>query len=268
MEPGLVSETQRLLSGRFGRAIRHLTEIDSTNSEALRWATDPVAPAPDGAVVIADAQTAGRGRWGRTWVSGAHTSLMFSLILRPSLPADRLELLTTLMGVATVEAIVEAAGVEAGLKWPNDVVAGGRKLAGILVESQSRAGRIETMVAGVGINLDLRDANLPDEIAERATSIAELEVMVPDRAVLLAAILSWAEPLYDNLWTDAGPAEVVALASARSVVLGAEVTLLLPDGGTSTGLARRLAADGSLVVDLPGGERRVRSGEVVSLREV
>lgn len=267
MEPGLVSETQGLLCGRFGRAIRHLEEIDSTNLEALRWAADEASPAPDGAVVVADLQSEGRGRWGRTWVAGPASSLMFSLVLRPSLPPDRLELLTTLMGVATAEAVAEVTGLKTGLKWPNDVVVNGRKLAGILVESQSRGGRIETVVAGVGINLDLSGVDLPEEVAARATSIAELGVAVPGRPQLLAAILSWAEPLYDNLWTDAGPPEVVALAGARSVVLGAEVTLRLSDGRTSTGVARRLLADGSLVVAFPDGERPVRSGEIVNLRE-
>lgn len=266
VEPDLVSETQALLCGRFGRAIRHLPETDSTNSEALRWLADESGPAPDGAVVVADAQTAGRGRWGRTWVAGTDTSLMFSLVLRPSLPPERLELLTTLIGVATVEAVRELTGIDALLKWPNDVVIGDRKLAGILVESQSRSGRIETVIAGVGVNLDLGGVELPDDVAARAVSLSEVSSEVPSRPRLLASILSWAEPLYDNLWTDAGPPEIMALASKRSAVLGAEVSLRLPDGSEFVGTANRLLADGSLVVSSGDEERSVRSGEISSLR--
>lgn len=262
MTSELASELRPLLCGTFGAPLRHLDEVDSTNSEALRWATT-ATPAPEGAVVIADFQTAGRGRWGREWLGAPGGSLMVSVVLRPKLPADRLDLLTTTVGVATVEAIRETTGADALLKWPNDVVVDGRKLAGILVESHSSKGAVEVAIAGIGVNLDLSGAPLPDDIARRAVSVAELTPgSAPSRAQVLAAILSWLEPLYASLATDTGAEEVVRLATEHSAILGREVELRFADDTTRTGTARRVLADGSLEVEFPEGLEAVRAGEI------
>lgn len=243
-----------LLCGRFGTPFRHLSEIDSTNSEALRWAVgDGVS---EGALVVADTQSAGRGRWGRSWFGSADGSLMFSLVLRP--PAAALDLLTTTVGVATVEAVRELGVADAGLKWPNDVVVGGRKLAGILVESQS-SGTDVIAIAGVGLNLDLEHLELPDDVAGRSTSLVG-EGVSAERARVLAAVLSWFEPLYDSLATPEGRSRVVSLASERSVLLGREVTLTTADGAATSGVAEAITPDGAL--RLAGHPEPFRAGEV------
>ncbi|MDQ3940065.1 MAG: biotin--[acetyl-CoA-carboxylase] ligase, partial [Actinomycetota bacterium] len=120
------------LRGRFGRPLRYHESIDSTNRDALEWAA---AGAPEGAVVTTDHQTAGRGRWGRSWSSTPGRLLQLSVILRPGLPVTDAGVVTTAVGLACAESVDELTGVPAQIKWPNDVTVGGRKLAGILVES-------------------------------------------------------------------------------------------------------------------------------------
>src|SRR5680860_1413471 len=121
------------LRGRWGRPLRFFEEIESTNSEALEWAEEG---APEGAAVVADHQSAGRGRLGRTWLSEPGAVLPLSVVLRPRLPPDRFGLLSAAAGVATAEAIAEVSGLSCRLKWPNDVTISGRQVAGILHESR------------------------------------------------------------------------------------------------------------------------------------
>lgn len=265
MTSPLVDALQPMLTGRFGRAIRHFEVVDSTSSEALRWVADEADPAPDGALVLADLQTEGRGRWGREWFGEPGSSLMFSLVLRPMLPADRIDLITTVAGVAVTEAVREA-GADASLKWPNDVIVRERKLAGVLAESRTRADRVEAVVLGIGVNLSIEGSAAPEEIARRAVGLAEAAPDPIEPHVLLARILARLERYYDALWTDAGPGEIVTLAEKRSSIVGREVVVTFPDGSKQEGRAIRIAHDGSLELDLQGERRSVRSGEITTVR--
>src|SRR4051794_14278733 len=160
-------ELPSLLQTRWlGRAYRHLAECRSTNDEAAAWAR---AGAPHGALVIADAQTGGRGRLGRTWHSPPGENLYFSTVLRPEIPPHRAPPLTLAVGVALADAVREA-GCDAQLKWPNDLLLDGKKVAGILTEMTTSGGRVEFVVIGIGVNLDARA--FPAELDGRATSIA------------------------------------------------------------------------------------------------
>ena len=263
MSDPLKRDLDRLLCGRMGRPVRHLESVGSTNSEALAWA---LAGAPEGAVVIADEQTAGRGRWGRTWLSGGEASLTFSFILRPALPPDRLGLLPLTVGVAVAEAIEELTSLPVSLKWPNDVTYEGRKLAGILVESRVEGPDI-VAIAGVGVNIGWNAAEVPDEIAGRASSLAiEVGAVPPSRAALVASMLSWFEPLYDSLDSARGVDEVLARATQRSELLGEEVLMRASDGSESTGKALRLLPSGALEVEFDGQLRAVDAGEVERTR--
>jgi BirA family transcriptional regulator, biotin operon repressor / biotin---[acetyl-CoA-carboxylase] ligase len=256
------------LSGRFGRPLRYLDVTDSTNEQALGWLTEG---APEGALVVADRQTAGRGRRGRIWQAQAGEALLFSLVLRPSGRSTVLELLTTTLGVACADAIEAACGLPVTLKWPNDVTIEGRKLAGILVESRLRGGVVEGVVAGVGINVRLGH-ELDDALVAQATSIAaEAEsqqgVTVPSRPDLLAAVLEKFEALYSNLSTDGGRADVVARATARSEVLGRVVIVRFADGSTIEGTAKELTSSGALAIETGGGATTiVGMGEIEQLR--
>ena len=156
-------------TGRFGHAVRYFEDIASTNTEALAWATQD---APEGALVVADHHTGGRGRWGRSWFSLPGKLLQFSLILRPQLELDRHGLLTGGLGVACADAIGSTTGLATMVKWPNDVVVDGRKIVGMLVETQTMGAAISAAVCGIGVNVSLEAGDLPPEIAARASSIA------------------------------------------------------------------------------------------------
>jgi BirA family transcriptional regulator, biotin operon repressor / biotin---[acetyl-CoA-carboxylase] ligase len=239
-----------------------LDEVGSTNSEALEWAR---MGAPEGAVVVTDHQTAGRGRWSRTWASAPGALLQFSIVLRPRLPLDRLGLVTTALGVACAIAMEDVAGLRPKVKWPNDVRLGGRKVAGILVESHLQGADLEVAIAGVGINVGWAREQIPDELREIATSIAaETQGRVPPRSELLAAVLDGFWPLYAGLPDTA--AQVIAQATARSDVLGRDVCVTLSNRDTVEGTALRLLPDGRLELRTSSGMRTLGVGEITQLR--
>lgn len=269
MEEDLTAEAiSAHLIGRYGRALRCLETTGSTNADALAWADEG---APVGAVVVADHQTAGRGRWGRSWYGTPGSSLMFSVVLRPRLPRARLGLLPIAAGLACAAALEELSGLPLRLKWPNDVTCRGCKLAGILVESRFEHGALRAAVCGIGINLFQRPEDFPAEIAGRATSVAaEVGALafgrVPARAELLGAVLWGLEQRVALLEQPAPPDDLLAEAAARSEILGREVVVAFADGRTVNGRARRQLASGALELATPGGTLVVESGEIRSLR--
>jgi BirA family transcriptional regulator, biotin operon repressor / biotin---[acetyl-CoA-carboxylase] ligase len=180
------------LRGRFGRPYEH---VGSTPSTQLLLGTD----APEGALVVAEEQTAGRGRLGRRWFAPAGTSLLCSLQLRPDTPTERLPELTGVAARACADAIAELTGLEPALKFPNDVLVGARKVAGILAEA--RDGRV---VLGVGINVNVPADELPEDVDRPATSLLVETGRELDRAELLAELLERLERRYDA-WLNAVP---------------------------------------------------------------
>ena len=259
---------ERALTGRFGRYRRVYDSIDSTNLDALRWAAEEGAA--EGSLVVSDEQTAGRGRWGRSWVAAPGSALMFSVVLRPHDPIDG-GLLTTAAGLAVADGIQSASGLPTMLKWPNDVLVVSRKVAGILVEARTggTAGDAtgNAIVVGAGINLHWRRDEIPSDLAESATSIAaEVESgrgeRVPARAELLAAVLKELERLLGYV-TSKGSDEIIQEASGRSAVIGERVTIRFADGTESEGLATGIASNGGLILD---EKRIITAGEIERLR--
>ncbi len=259
---------ERALSGRrFGAPRRVFDSIGSTNSEALRWVEEGAA---EGALVLADHQTEGRGRWGRSWLDEPGASLMFSIVLRPRLDGARAGILTTALGVAVAEGIEAVTGLSTMLKWPNDVMVDGRKIAGILVETRMSQATVEAAVAGVGINVGRGTEDLPDSLVGRATTVAAEVVRlggakVPDRAELLGSVVAAIERIYPLINRDAGR-RLILEATKRSEVLGATVTIRLSNGGEVQGVARELRPTGGLLIDATSGPLEVTAGEVLSLR--
>lgn len=256
-------------TGRFGREVRYFENIASTNTEALAWATQS---APEGALVVADHQTGGRGRWGRSWFSLPGKLLQFSLILRPPLELERHGLLTGGLGVACADAIGTATGLATTVKWPNDVVVDGRKIVGMLVETQTMGATISAAVCGIGVNVSLEESDLPPEIAARASSIAlEMERaglgQPPSRVQLLAAIVEQIEGMYPALIDPARRHEIVAAMTKRSVVLGTDVVIKRADGGTVEGYAEAFDDTGGLVLKTSEGSSTQHLGEIEQLRE-
>lgn len=170
----------------LGRTVRLLATTSSTNDEAKRGAKEGAA---HGTIWVAEEQTAGRGRQGRTWTSPAGESLLFSVLARVELPPSQLPRIPLLAGLAVRDAAARAApAAEVRIKWPNDVLVGGRKLAGVLVEAVTSGSRVDAVVVGIGVNVHTRV--FPPELGDRATSIALVSKnAVPDRAVVLADIV-------------------------------------------------------------------------------
>jgi len=251
---------RRLKGSRLGCRLRFLEEATSTNDVALAWCREG---APEGALVIASAQTRGRGRLGRSWHSPPGGGFWFSFVLRPDLDRPEMGMLPVTVGAGMVLAL-RSLGLPAALKWPNDVLVGRRKVAGILLEAEWHQGRLVAAAAGVGVNWSSPD--LP-ELAGRAAGLeAELAARgpgPPQPAEVLATLLGGIEQAYLVL-VSRGPGPLVSLWPELSAHFARLVEVARADGGDSLrGVALGLGPDGSQEILLPGGEReRVNSGEL------
>jgi BirA family biotin operon repressor/biotin-[acetyl-CoA-carboxylase] ligase len=215
--------------------------------------------AGEGLVVLADAQTAGRGRAGRNWYSPPGQSLYLSILLRPDLPPRRIGWLTMLGALAVADAISQFSilNSQLRLKWPNDVLLNGKKVAGVLVESSLTGDRLDYAVLGIGLNVNTCFDNAPEEVQMRATSLREALGHEVDREVALERLLAAFGTRYATL-----PASPLADYVRRLDTLGKHVRLQAGDE-TVEGEALRVEDDGALVVMTNGSERVVTFGDVV-----
>lgn len=234
----------------------------STNAVVAQRAR---AGAPEGLVVVAEHQTGGRGRLDRVWETPDRAALTFSLLLRPSVPAVDWPWLPLLTGYAVTRTL-RAEGVGAGVKWPNDVLVGERKVAGILVERIDTPGG-PAAVVGIGLNVSTTAEELP---VTTATSLAIETGTASDRTHLLARLLTAVHDSY-VAWQAGGPAGTVRLRDAYTaacVTLGHDVRVQLPSGESLVGPATGIDATGRLVVRGPAGDVAVGAGDVVHVRRV
>lgn len=259
-EPTTLNATRveaRLKPGSLGLPFFHFDEIDSTNLEARRQAE---AGAPHGACLAAEHQSAGRGRLDRRWSAPKGTCLLFSFILRPQLRLDQVFGLTSLAALAVCRAVEGLSDLKPLIKWPNDVFLGGKKLAGILTEFTSRAENLEFVVVGVGLNVNLSQAQLAKLPAPAASLKAALG-RPWDRAVLLARILWEANDLYGQA-EPCGLPDITRGYEARSLLADRQVTVRDGDQIRS-GIARGIDASGALILEeAPGQLNLIRHGDV------
>jgi BirA family biotin operon repressor/biotin-[acetyl-CoA-carboxylase] ligase len=247
-------------SRRIGRTVEYHAEIGSTNDRAREALQEPGG---DGLAVVADLQSAGRGRRGRSWASPAGVNLMVSVGLRPRLEPAGAGLLGIVSALAVRDACAaEVPAVELRVKWPNDVVAAdGRKLAGLLVETSLEDGRLSDAVIGTGINVNWRRVEMPADVAVRATSLLELGGAVVDRVTLLARLLDALDAEVAALERGESP---VARLAAVSALDGQQVTVDL--GAESLhGLAAGISQEGLLLLDTELGRVALAIGEVTSV---
>lgn len=241
-------------SARFGDLASILPHCGSTQ-DIVRAAA--ARDAPEGFLAVADHQTAGRGRSGRTWFSEPRQSLLFSLLLRPDTPAARLAPVTLVAGLAVAEALP----VDAHVRWPNDIVVGGAKLAGILAELDTRPDGTSVVFLGVGVNVNVPAGDLPETDRLPATSLL-VELGAPlDRMSLLQDVIESFQAAYRE-FEDHGFRALYDRYAGLDALVGAEVTLQLGHG-TVTGRGAGVDADGRLVLELPHGRRPFAAGEVV-----
>jgi BirA family transcriptional regulator, biotin operon repressor / biotin---[acetyl-CoA-carboxylase] ligase len=237
-------------------------EAASTNSELARRARDGAAP---GLVLVAEHQSVGRGRLNRVWTSPPRSGLTLSVLLDPAdVPTQQWPWLPLLTGVAVVEAVRRVTEVDADLKWPNDVLVGDRKLAGILAERvEAQTGSLA--VVGIGLNVTLGRDEAP---TAEATSLLLEQATTTDRTVVLREVLRVLDSLYGAWVRSSGDPEsgLAESYARRCSTLGREVAVALPGGGSLRGEAVRLDAGGRLVVRTDGREEVVGAGDVVHVR--
>jgi BirA family biotin operon repressor/biotin-[acetyl-CoA-carboxylase] ligase len=254
--------------GRFGRQAVYYASVESTNDIAHRLAS---AGAAEGTIVMAEAQSAGRGRLGRTWFSPPGAGLYLSVVCRPDLtaggaaPAPEWPVrplasrLTLVAGVALAEGIGASTGLPVAIKWPNDIVIGPRKVCGILAEASTSGGDLPYVVLGLGINL--RAAGYPPEIAGRATSLeAELGRAI-DRGAVLVEVLAALAARYDDLRACRFDAILSRWRELAPASAGAAVEWTSPSG-VRRGATAGIDDTGALLVAAGGHVERIIAGEI------
>ena len=268
-----------LTTQAFGRNLVALPSTGSTNDVAKDLAA---RGAPEGTVVLAEEQVAGRGRMGRRWFAPPGTCLLLSILFRPHLPPTQAQRLTMLCALAAADAVEQVAGLQASIKWPNDLIVKAqiskpkgqgpkpktqspkpkaqnwKKLAGVLTETGVLGERLEFVVVGIGINVNVEPEVLP-ALAPGATSVLAEVGRPVDREALLVALLSGVERRYEALRDGAGPHREWA---ARLATLGQPVEATTSEG-VLTGVAESVDADGALLLRTPSGAlHRLLAGDV------
>lgn len=234
---------QAMNTKSFGQRLKLLDVTTSTQEEVRLLAEQG---AEEGTLVIAEEQTTGRGRQGRKWHSPAGKGIWMSLLLRPQLPLSSAPQLTLLSAVAVCRAVRMVTGVDVGIKWPNDLLANGRKICGILLESVGEDEMIRYCIAGIGIDANLESSDLPPELEPIATSLQIESGRKVDRAVLIGAVLAEMEKLY-GLYKEEGFAPIGHLWEALSITTGQDITVKTAQGEVS-GRAMGLDEYGGLLV--------------------
>ncbi len=239
--------------------IRRFDEIDSTNIYVRDQAR---RGAPAGLVAVADHQTAGRGRLDRRWESPPGANLLVSILLRPQCEGADVHLCTGAVALAAADACREVAGVEAALKWPNDLLVGGSKLAGVLAEAEFTLGSLSAVVVGIGINVAW-----PGPAGAGGTCLDQVAAGGPpvDRSLLLDRLLGALGPRCGLLDGPAGRRALAEEVRRRCATLGQAVRVIMP-GQELTGRATAIDDAGHLVVETATGPRLVAAGDVVHLR--
>ncbi len=252
------SELKSRIRNRWaGRELYFYGETGSTNTDAKRLGEEG---ASHGTVVAADMQTAGRGRRGRTWESPAGRDIYFTILLRPEFAPDKAAGLTLVMALAVALAVEDKCGVEADIKWPNDVVVNGKKICGILTEMTVETDYIQHVVTGVGINVNMD--SIPEEIRESATSLFLESGKKTARAELLQAVLERFEEYYGKYAADLGMDSMLEEYNAHLVNRNRQVRVLDPKGEWE-GVAKGINASGELLVENSAGRTvEVYAGEV------
>lgn len=250
----------RLRTAVFGHRVFYYPTIGSTNDRALDLAA---AGEPEGAVVLAEEQTGGRGRRERTWHSPARLGVYVSLVLRPNVPAPRAPLFTFTAAVAVADSLREVSRLRATIKWPNDVMAGRRKIAGILGETRGSDPLIREMVLGIGLNVNQLGEDFGPEVMGRATSVRIESGDVADRTILLAAILEGFERRYARL-VGGQSADLLREWESLSALPPGRPVLVQGPAGRLEGQVAGVDEEGALLLMLQDGRTvRVPFGEIV-----
>ncbi|HEY1266391.1 MAG TPA: biotin--[acetyl-CoA-carboxylase] ligase [Candidatus Binatia bacterium] len=251
---------KHLASGRLGKTIHYFAELDSTNRAAYKLAGEGAA---EGEVVLAEAQTRGKGRLGRSWFSPPGLNLYLSVILRPKLSPSDAPQLTLVAAVALADTVRRFLGRAPAIKWPNDILVGGKKLAGILTESSVDSQRLHFVVVGVGVNLNMPASMLPEDIRGLATSLLILTNQMADRTSFAKELIHSLDRCYGELEQSGFP-PMAARWESFFELKGRKVKVEMGDR-VVLGIARGIDRDGALILEKQGGAtERIIAGDVTA----
>ncbi len=260
---GKLAVQSEIIGNVFGQNLRFLKETDSTNTVLKKMAAEN---APEGTVVLADIQSAGRGRRGKTWMSAPKLGIWMSILLRPNLHPSSVQTLTLAASVAVMR-VLEPMGIKnLGIKWPNDIIINGKKVCGILTELSAEAERVEWVILGIGLNVNHLEPDFPQDIASIATSLrmcTNSNIQL-NRSRIAANIINEMEKVYQD-FLEKGSSWVVEKWKKRSITLGKRVNIISQLGSFGAEVLD-ITAEGKLIVrDDDGTVREILSGEI-SLR--
>jgi BirA family biotin operon repressor/biotin-[acetyl-CoA-carboxylase] ligase len=242
----------------IGKKIHVFGELDSTNSEAYRMAGEG---REEGETVVADRQLRGRGRLGRRWLSPPGVNLYVSIILRPPIAVKNAPLITLMAAVATVKATKMISGLQPRIKWPNDLLINNKKVAGLLNEMKCKAGKVEFVVLGIGINVNMTLEMVPEEMRSTATSLREELGYDISRVEFLSALLREVEREYQAFLTGE-PGRILRQWEEFSQIVGKFVEMR-SFNEVIRGTVKGIDSNGSLLLSAPdGSERRVIAGDI------
>lgn len=251
----------RLQTERIGKKIHYLPEIDSSNIYARRRAE---AGGEEGEIVIAEAQTHGRGRLGRRWVSPPYLNLYLSVILRPKLPPHQASQITLMSAVALADTVQSFIPAAPEIKWPNDIKVGGRKLAGVLTESSCDADRVHFVILGIGVNVNFPLELMPESIRQSATSLMVLARKPVDRAEFVRQLIQNLDQCYWEL-EERGFSLMASRWENFFLLRGKRVRVEMPDQSVS-GTAMGIDGEGALILQSEGGGlKRIVAGDVIPI---
>lgn len=258
-QPDVLSKNElesRITTRWAGQKIYYFEETDSTNNDARRLVSKEGG---HGVLVVADRQTAGKGRRGRTWLSPSGTNIFMSIGLKPELSPDKASMLTLVMALAVCDAIHGVSGLDSRIKWPNDIVVNGKKICGMLTEMEAELDCIHSVVIGVGINVNQKE--FAEEIRETATSLYLESGNSMIRAELIERTMHYFEAYYEKFMEAGNLAPLQKAYNDRLVNCDTKVRVLDPRGEYE-GIARGVDESGELLVERDGSITKVYAGEV------
>ncbi|MHC1721473.1 MAG: biotin--[acetyl-CoA-carboxylase] ligase [Clostridiaceae bacterium] len=247
-----------LITKLIGRELYHFDTLDSTNDKAKELASKPGL---DGAVVISEEQTTGKGRLGRNWVSPKHKGIWMSIILKPDLEPAVVPRITHVSAASVISAFKEL-GIDALVKWPNDIIINNKKICGILTEMSGEINKISYIVVGIGINANLTREDIPADIIEKASSLLVETGCEADRKLIAAKVLNIFETLYNNFLNTGSIEDSIKICRENSILIGRDVRLISRQK-ESRAHAIDINSNGELIVRFEDGRiEAVISGEV------
>ena len=254
-------ELEKYLKADFiGRNLHSFGSLASTNIQAKKIAKE----SPEGTVVVSEGQTSGKGRLGRSWVSPKGKGIWMSMVLKPKVEARKVASIS-LVAAAAVSMALKDLGIESGIKWPNDILVDGKKVAGILSEASFQGSLVDYVVLGIGINVNLEEDDFPETLKEKASSLKIIEGQDINKVKLLALVLNHFEKLYQSFMLEGNLSKTIKIVRERSVLKDKQVKIL---GTSSEKTARVLGIDGEgrLVVKYEDGSAENLAYGEVSVR--